>query len=624
MRASAGWFDIVWKVLSIELWASIFLDEAPANAASKFRGLSNSVGRRNIRRSRCISDPCCWCANARNWGSRERWRGDFGRSRPVAAWCGSIARPGWALPADFDFLKASRARLPFSDPAAVGRLMRRVMTPEQADRLQHLASEATRGRILCFSRWMADFGNPIDWHRDPTNQNRWRVDAHWTKVLGHGRRVGEIKFTWEAARFPQAYVMARAAALEPLAAPYLGAALISQIQSFMESNSPGLGVHWASGQETAFRLLAWIFGLQVFSAFGLVPDSVICEVGQNFAANAAHIAGHIEYARDSVYNNHLLSEALGLYAAGRLLPGNEARRWRDLGFDLLVEQADRQIYPDGSYIQQSHTYHRVAMQIYLWATALMRANAEKPPKEWLGAMERSLDFLWAHQNPRDGRLPNYGSNDGSRPLVLGDDDGYTDFRAALQCLSIETRGERVYEPGPWDEMSAWFFGAEVMELPLRPRTRASVSFAHTGHQVLRGNNPDSFCTFRCGTIVDRFSQIDMLHVDVWWRGQNVLADGGSYLYNGPPRWHRHFAGTGSHNTVQVDGEDQMLHFRQFKMLFPTEARLLRFEDAPEWALCEGEHYGYQRVAKCISSPVRSFRERRSLGGGRHDYGGRSA
>jgi asparagine synthase (glutamine-hydrolysing) len=93
--------------------------------------------------------------------------------------------------------------------------------------------------------------------------------------------------------------------------------------------------------------------------------------------------------------------------------------------------------------------------------------------------------------------------------------------------------------------------------------------------------------------------MDMLHVDVWWRGQNVLVDPGSYLYNGPPRWHRHFAGTASHNTVQVDGGDQMLHFRQFKMLFPTEARLLRFEDAPEWAICEGEHYGFKREARCV-------------------------
>jgi asparagine synthase (glutamine-hydrolysing) len=72
------------------------------------------------------------------------------------------------------------------------------------------------------------------------------------------------------------------------------------------------------------------------------------------------------------------------------------------------------------------------------------------------------------------------------------------------------------------------------------------------------------------------------------------------LYNGPEEWHNHFLRTESHNTVQVDGRDQMLHFRKFKCLYWTRAKLLRFEDSAEWALCEGEHYGYQRhPGKCV-------------------------
>jgi asparagine synthase (glutamine-hydrolysing) len=79
----------------------------------------------------------------------------------------------------------------------------------------------------------------------------------------------------------------------------------------------------------------------------------------------------------------------------------------------------------------------------------------------------------------------------------------------------------------------------------------------------------------------------------------VLVDGGSYLYNGPRRWHNHFLRTESHNTVRIDGQDQMLHIRQFKTLYPTEARLLKFEDHSEWAICEGEHYGYRRIGQCV-------------------------
>jgi asparagine synthase (glutamine-hydrolysing) len=209
-------------------------------------------------------------------------------------------------------------------------------------------------------------------------------------------------------------------------------------------------------------------------------------------------------------------------------------------------------------------------------------------------MDRSLEFLVAHQNPDDGRLPNYGANDGAMPF-LGSTCDFSDFRPIIQTLSVATRGERIYGPGPWDEAAAWLLGrTAVDEAPMRSLTRRSVAFRDTGYFVLRGHHESNFSTFRCGSLRDRFSQIDMLHLDVWWRGRNVLVDSGSYVYNGAPEWHSHFLGTESHNAVQVDGLDQMLHFRQFKCLYWTQARLLAFEDHERFSLCIGEHYGFRR------------------------------
>jgi hypothetical protein len=214
-------------------------------------------------------------------------------------------------------------------------------------------------------------------------------------------------------------------------------------------------------------------------------------------------------------------------------------------------------------------------------------------------MERSLTFLLAHQNPSDGRLPNYGANDGSLPGLLSTCD-FSDFRPLLQALSVVVRGERLYGLGPWDEMPLWFVGSGALELPIRPPSRRSVSFAPTGYHVLRGRDESCFCAFRCGSLRDRFSQIDMLHLDVWWRGLNVLTDGGSYQYGGPQAWHQHFMRTASHNTIELDGRDQMLHFRRFKTLYWTQASLRRFDGHAGWALVEGEHFGYRRHSgRCV-------------------------
>jgi asparagine synthase (glutamine-hydrolysing) len=197
-------------------------------------------------------------------------------------------------------------------------------------------------------------------------------------------------------------------------------------------------------------------------------------------------------------------------------------------------------------------------------------------------------------NPMDGRLPNYGANDGAHPMILSCTD-FSDFRPLVQALSVASRGERLYEPGPWDEMPAWLFGHSALDLPLRPSSRKSVSFRSSGYHVLRGNDERTFITFRCGSLCDRFSQIDMLHLDFFWRGHNVLVDAGSYLYNGAERWHRHFQGTASHNTVVVDGADQMIAHRRFKNLYWTHADLLRFSDGLDHGIAEGEHRGYHRA-----------------------------
>ena len=118
--------------------------------------------------------------------------------------------------------------------------------------------------------------------------------------------------------------------------------------------------------------------------------------------------------------------------------------------------------------------------------------------------------------------------------------------------------------------------------------------------MLRGDDARSFAAFRCGTVRDRFGQIDMLHLDVWWRGHNVLVDGGTYLYNGPRAWLDHFLRTASHNTVTVDGRDQMLHWRQFKFLYWTRARLLAFEARRGLRRVAGEHDGYARhPGRCV-------------------------
>lgn len=485
------------------------------------------------------------------------------------------------------------SHLPLEDPVTLARWIAPLVPTQDLHHLRFKADEGAAGRPFCFGRRFVDYGRPINWHRNPVTGLSWNADALWSEVLGD-TRPGDVKDCWEVARFPHAYHLARASAFFPDKAEEYAGALVLQMEHFVASNPVGRGIHWSSGQEVGFRLLAWLFALDVLLLRTKVGRNAAPMIRKALVTAAAEIERTLDYARIAVYNNHLLSEALALFGVGALFPElPDGLRWRDLGRRLLDEQADLQFYPDGAYIQQSHNYHRVAIQDYLWACTFARSMGDSPSPLWLRALERSLEFLYAHQNPLDGRLPNYGANDGALPSVLSTCD-LTDMRPVLQAVSLLVRGTRIYEPGPWDESAAWFLGVRALDAPTERPARRSVSFQVTGYHVLRGHDEATFATFRCGTLRDRFSQIDMLHLDVWWKGLNVLADPGTFRYNAAAEWHKHFMGTAAHNTLTIDGLDQMLHRRQFKVLYWTEASLLRHLDTEVFTVTEGQHYGFQR------------------------------
>jgi hypothetical protein len=280
---------------------------------------------------------------------------------------------------------------------------------------------------------------------------------------------------------------------------------------------------------------------------------------------------------------------LALYMASSLYPEfDKSTKWLNKGKQILLhKKCLGQFYEDGGYCQLSFNYQRLAIHYLLWLYKFAKFNKDQEVIHAITPiLERSFYFLISFMNDSDGQLPNWGANDGAllNPWTTCD---FSDFRPLLQTLSYITRGKRIFPDGPWDKELSSFLDLEVKNIPIEKLKLRSCSYPGTGIHVLR-KTADDFVLFRCGSVRDRFGQADQLHVDVWWKGLNIAVDGGSYLYNAEPQYHRYFMGTRSHSTVTVDDMDQMLLYRRFKWLNWTKARLLRFTDC----LVEGEHYGY--------------------------------
>ena len=72
-------------------------------------------------------------------------------------------------------------------------------------------------------------------------------------------------------------------------------------------------------------------------------------------------------------NTHLTGEALALYVAGWALPELAASSRRvNVGRDVLIQEASRQIRSDGGHAEQSPHYHRYSTDFYLLAARVAR------------------------------------------------------------------------------------------------------------------------------------------------------------------------------------------------------------------------------------------------------------
>jgi len=478
------------------------------------------------------------------------------------------------------------------------------------------ADDIGRGFISFFSHERMNVGFPPRWHADPIHKNEFPKNQHWSQISDFG--AGDIKLAWETNRFAFVFPLVRAF-WRTGDAQY--AELFWQlIESWREANPPETGVNWKCGQEISLRVMAWCFGLYGFAVCGASTPGRSAMLAQMIAVSGLRIESNIGYAL-SQRNNHGLSEAMGLWTIGSLFPEFiDSRRWAARGKQLLESQAVELIYDDGAFSQHSMNYHRVMLHDYIWSIRLGDVLQQPFSDSLRNRIAKATEFVFQLQDELTGRVPCYGQDDGALILPLNNLD-YRDYRPVVQAASFLTTGCCRYDAGPWDEDLFWLFGvADASKYKVRdgqsgvdevPRSqtgsdcdpeiscRSDFDAPVGGYATMRG--ADGFAVTRAAAFHHRPAQADMLHVDIWWRGENIAIDPGTYSYNSPPPWNNPFAHTSFHNTVTVDGKDQMDRASRFLWLpwlngKSYERNVPCHGDVACW---NGEHDGYRR----LSDPV---------------------
>jgi hypothetical protein len=438
---------------------------------------------------------------------------------------------------------------------------------------------------------------------------------HWTSYQSQMPEGRDIKPVWEMGRFCWAITLARAYWISGKNTYSEG--FWKYFGGFRELYPPNLGPHWSSAQEVALRLISFAFCYSLISKAAATTDARKQAMGVAIIEHAERIPPTIDYAR-AQNNNHLLSEAIGLVTAAAMLPSHpRAKTWKTLGRQYFVEGIQKQIHDDGAYAQHSSNYHRLMLQLGVWATIIEKDL----PHQAMGKLNAASDWLCALLDEESGRVPNLGPNDGAYilPLTILPNE---DYRPALQAASLALKGETTLPPGIWDEMGLWLGlrtpsppsslvaaeGGSLGTGSLPQSSRGVSGVIESGaakpdiankqnNSPLRLEGKNTWAYLRAAEFKERPGHADQLHVDIWWRGLNVAQDAGSYLYSAPAPWDNALAGTRVHNTITVNGQETMTRAGRFLWLDWVQAKFLSTKRTQGGQLigAAAQHEGYKKL-----------------------------
>ncbi len=454
------------------------------------------------------------------------------------------------------------------------------------------------GDFQFFNAAYKNIGTGYDWLTNPDSGFRYEKNTHWLDVNDFSAAAGDIKYVWEKSRFSYLLTVIR---YDYHFGEDCAEWVFSEIESWIDANRINCGPNYKCSQEISLRMLNWLFALYYYKNSPALTEARFQKIMHACRWQLHHVRQNIDFSRIAVRNNHALTETMMLYLGGIFFPFfPEAKMWSAEGLKWLEEEVAYQVYEDGTFLQFSHNYHRVLVQLMTWTLYLSKLNNRVLSATFIDRAQKTLQYLYQCQIAENGHLPNYGANDGALFFPLND-CAYRDYRPQLNALSYYFSGEDLYEPGAWTEDRMWYAAENYTADPthdFQPKRTSVAEFSQSGYYVIR--DADTLTFIRCGNHKDRPSHADNLHLDMWYKGDNVLRDAGTYKYNTDAETLSYFMGTKGHNTVMLGTHDQMEKGARFIWYEWTQANTAQLTETPTGTTFDGEIQAFGHVGKGIT------------------------
>jgi heparinase II/III-like protein len=481
-----------------------------------------------------------------------------------------------------------------------GELWRRLL-PREAETLVREADDIRRHRFHLLGYEKLDYGAQIDWHLDAVHGKRAPLKP-WFKIdFLDFLEVGDHKVVWELNRHQHLATLAKAWILTADKA-YVDE-LLNQWYGWQKANPYPLGINWASTLEVAFRSLSWLWIRNLLAGCQDIPATFPTELISALRKNGRYIERYL--SKYFSPNTHLLGEAVALFYIGTLCPEiAEAKRWRQLGWKIVVRESEHQVRLDGVYFEQALYYHVYALDFFLYARMLAARNGILIPETFDNVVGKMLDVLQA--------LSESGAVEG-----FGDDDGGRVFNPRRNRVEHMTDplliGAVEYQRAQWatatglTEEALWLFGESALTVfsgePSRI-ARSSRAFESGGIYLISDEEPVPqqmmIDAGPQGAGNSGHGHADALSIRFTLDGHRCLIDPGTCCYISEGDDRALFRGTGVHNTLRIDGLDQAVPEGPFAWSSVPQVRVQQWLSGETFDLFEGHHDGYRRLPDSVT------------------------
>jgi len=390
------------------------------------------------------------------------------------------------------------------------------------------------------------------WNAGFQTDNSWPLDEFTYNIsISQREDIGDIRTNWELNRHFQFVGLAKNYYITDHI-EYLEE-LKNLFCDWNKQNKFLHGVQWTSAMEISIRIVSWSY-MYAFLAKSQCEEAFLIEIEHGIKTMADYVLKH--RARYTSANNHLIVEMLGVGIAGLLFAHDE---WITEAVKILTEELSKQNYGDGVNKEMSLHYQAFVMEAYgiMWIN--MKRNKRVVPSIWRECLCKMSRFI-ADCCGDYGEVVEFGDSDEGKLIdFVGNTKDYYRYVLQLMGCLLDNR----YTSLELSEDIRWLVSSKEIEKYRKKELyvpNLACSYKVGGYTILRSNDRRVLIGFDhadlgFGTIAAH-GHADVLSIQIFFDGNPILLDTGTYNYHVPKRVRDDIRSTKAHNSVYVKGYEQ--------------------------------------------------------------------